>query len=268
MAKSYHIVELRQGSASWHHWRLQGFTATDAKTLMTGSLVTAAKCVVLNKVAALEFGNYGGGYQSEAMLRGIQLEPEARAAYCNEVGVDVFSVCIQHNRYKYMRASLDGLAADGSRVVEIKCGERDYAYARDGKVNSRHKGQLQHILMLTGLKSIDYYCYHPDFGGILIKVPRNQQYINRLRARVNWAGARLNEALVNVKIKENTEERAAEEAKIIATDSRKAVAARTAERATEECDDDETGDGFFIGIAKFIVWGMAIGYAVKTIFDL
>ena len=41
-------------------------------------------------------------------------------------------------------------------------------------------GQLQHILMATGLPAIDFWVYSENEGGILLTVNRNDGYISRL----------------------------------------------------------------------------------------
>jgi predicted phage-related endonuclease len=47
-------------------------------------------------------------------------------------------------------------------------------------VPSHYFGQLQHILAVTGLASIDFWCYQPGCPELLVTVPRNDNYIARL----------------------------------------------------------------------------------------
>ena len=80
-----------------------------------------------------------------------------------------------------LRASVDGLSDDGSMVVEIKCGNSVYRKtAASGRIPDYYYGQLQHVLAVTGLASIDFWCYLPDCPEVLVTVPRNEDYIKRL----------------------------------------------------------------------------------------
>ena len=41
-------------------------------------------------------------------------------------------------------------------------------------------GQLQHILAVTGLEAIDFWCYLPKKPPVLVTVARDEGYIGRL----------------------------------------------------------------------------------------
>jgi hypothetical protein len=81
----------------------------------------------------------------------------------------------------WQRASLDGLSADGERVVEIKCGLATYQSATARQRPARHHyAQLQHILSVTGLPVIDYWCYAPARPSLHLEVRRDETFIDRL----------------------------------------------------------------------------------------
>ena len=121
------------------------------------------------------------GYSNAAMARGTALEPEARKRYEIKSGIRVVPVCLQSLRYEWLRASVDGLAADGSAVVEIKCGESVYrTSSKSLKVPKHYSGQLQHILAVTGLEAIDFFCYLPGRPEVHLRIPRDDRYIERL----------------------------------------------------------------------------------------
>jgi predicted phage-related endonuclease len=65
-------------------------------------------------------------------------------------------------------------------VIEIKCGAKTYDAALDGIVPKHYYGQLQHILMATGLPAIDFWAFSETEGGILLPVNRDDDYIARL----------------------------------------------------------------------------------------
>lgn len=118
------------------------------------------------------------------MQRGSLLEPEARAAYEAHVGVSMPPVCIQSLAVDWLRASLDGLSDDGTRVVEIKCGEGTYRTTeKTGKPPTGYVGQLQHILAITELPEIDFWVYLPNRQPLLVPVNRDEDYIAQMLER-------------------------------------------------------------------------------------
>jgi len=83
----------------------------------------------------------------------------------------------------WQAASLDGLSADGAHVVEIKCGKRAYeTTAKTGTVPKYYFGQLQHILAITELEQIYYCCYWPRLRPVILRIDRDDEYIEKLIA--------------------------------------------------------------------------------------
>ena len=171
----YTIVELEQGTPAWLEWRSQGIGASNAPTIMGENPWKSAGQLLKEKV---------GGKKTDsnaAMDRGSMLEPEARRLYEAKVGVQVVPVCLQSVEEAWLRSSLDGLARDGSTVVEIKCGESVYRKSSTTRtVPGYYFGQLQHILAVTNLPAIDFWCYVPNRPEVHLTVARDEGYISRL----------------------------------------------------------------------------------------
>ncbi len=171
----YTIVDLQQGTPAWLEWRNQGIGASDAPTIMGENPWKNPSQLLQEKCGTKKTGS------NEAMNRGSDLEPEARRLYEIKVGVQVVPVCLQSTGIEWLRASLDGLAVDGSAVVEIKCGESVYRKSSTSrKVPGYYFGQLQHILAVTNLPSIDFWCYLPSRPEVHLNVGRDENYISRL----------------------------------------------------------------------------------------
>jgi len=173
------IVELQQGTTEWREWRHNGIGASDASTIMgENRFKSAAQLLNEKRGRAQDHG------QNAAMARGTELEPEARRLYIAKTGREVRPICLQSTRYDWLRASLDGFAINYDAVVEIKCGQSAYrTAAQTGSVPDYYYGQMQHILAVTGLDSLDFWCYWPGCPSILIPVPRNPDYVERLLDR-------------------------------------------------------------------------------------
>ncbi len=171
----YKIVDLDQGSPEWHAWRSRGIGASDAPAIMDENPWKSREWLLKEKL------NESKVRMNEAMRRGTQLEPEARSRYERFTGIKVRPVCLESKEIDWMRASLDGLAHDGNTVIEIKCGTSAYKHATNkGRPPGYYIGQLQHILAVTGLSRIDFWCYLPGRPEIHLPIDRDDGYIERL----------------------------------------------------------------------------------------
>lgn len=171
----YTFIKHEQGSAEWLAWRRGGFGGSDISSLMGENRFRSRQQVIAEKHGHMR------SESSEAMTRGTRLEPIAREAYNRRTGHQVEPACIQHNQYTWARVSLDGIRADGTRAVEIKCGESSFdKVVRSRRVPGYYFGQLQHILFVTGLDVVDYWAFDPRKGGILLEVRKDENYIARI----------------------------------------------------------------------------------------
>ena len=175
MSAIFLITEIQQSTQAWHDWRRKGIGATDARAVRAGG--KGAQDLLRVKTGKKEERDY----QSAAMIRGKTLEPEARAAYIDEVRITVTPACVENIKTPWLRSSLDGISNDEKTIVEIKCGERIYNSVKsNGKVPQEYVPQTQHILAATGLESLDFWCYSPGSDGIRIQVFRDEEYIREL----------------------------------------------------------------------------------------
>lgn len=173
---AYTIVNLQQGTTEWLEWRSNGIGASDAPAIMGENPWKSSAHLLSEKLGTAE--KFGG---NAAMAKGTVLEPEARRRYEVFSNVCVAPACLQSNKLSWQRASVDGLAADGNAVVEIKCGESVYKRtASSQQVPSYYIGQLQHILAVTGLPYIDFFCWLPNLPEIHLSIKRDDHYIARL----------------------------------------------------------------------------------------
>ena len=114
------------------------------------------------------------------MRKGTKLEPKARDLYIEFTGIEVNPLCLQDKKDPWLIASMDGISKDFKHIVEIKCGESAYWQAAKNIVPDYYYGQLQHQMMITGLKEVDYWCYWPGYEPKLQTVKRDENYIKLL----------------------------------------------------------------------------------------
>ena len=122
-------------------------------------------------------------------IRFIQTPPVLYVAAVLRVVFGVVLVCAAPGSraptfLRVFGASLDGLAINHDSVVEIKCGDSVYRRTSQSRcVPDYYYGQMQHILAVTGLDSLDFWCYWPGCPELLILVARDDGYIECLLNR-------------------------------------------------------------------------------------
>ena len=172
----YARLSLDQGSAKWHSWRNGIIGASDAPVIMGENPWKSAARLLAEKNGLHE--RFRG---NEKTRRGAALEPTARSLYELRNKMKVPPAVLQRLDRLWQCASVDGLDGTGSRVVEIKCGEGVYRHVERYRAPpTYYVGQLQHILAVTDLNVIHLFCYWPGNPELLIDVPRDQKYIDRL----------------------------------------------------------------------------------------
>lgn len=190
------IVQLDQRTDDWHCWRSgKGkFALPDGGPRMTATMLNAIMNVspYQNKHGLwMEMtGRIGPTKVNPAMLRGIKYEAEARACYNQMTGNQAVEACIEHDKYAWAAASLDGLDSLAGRLVEIKIpGKEDIALVRDkGLVPEKYKPQVHWQLFNCGTEvdQNDFFVYDPDEKkGYLVEVPHDLEYEQRLFEEAN-----------------------------------------------------------------------------------
>jgi hypothetical protein len=122
------------------------------------------------------------------MERGNELEPRARDYYELATGNTVVETgfCL-NDKYNY-GVSPDGLIGDNGGI-EIKCPSPPVhvAYLRAGVLPTKYKQQVQGCLLVTEREYWDFLSYHPSMPAMLVRVERDDDYIELLQAEVEKA---------------------------------------------------------------------------------
>ena len=163
------IERLQQNTPEWHRWRMQGIGASDAPVIMGETAFKTPRTLWSIKTGRRQEAPAG-----PAARRGRELERFARRAYERQTGICVEPLCLVHEEFEWMRASLDGLSFDGSTLLEIKCplSFRDRASAQEGRIPTQYHAQLQHQLEVSGASQAHYWSFDGT-DGILVEIPQN-----------------------------------------------------------------------------------------------
>lgn len=171
----YFELDLVQGSDEWHEWRKGIVGASDSPVILG---LDPWKSVYQKWQEKL--GLKDPEPPTERMLRGIELEPKARECYEKMTGIKMNPSVFQSNFYPWMGASLDGISEDRSKGLEIKClSEKGHAMAKNGEIPRNYYVQLQHLMVVTGLGSWDYFSFDGK-EGIIVECTRNNSFIKTI----------------------------------------------------------------------------------------
>jgi putative phage-type endonuclease len=179
------IKDIEQGSQEWLQLRLGIATASNFKKIITSTGVESKSL----KDYAFELASDSlltepeASFQSEAMIRGNELEEEARSYYSfvNDVKIDQVTF-IKKDEIGY---SPDGLIGENG-VIEIKCPlkKNHLKYLIDNKLPSEYKPQVQGGLHISEREYCDFISYHPLFKDdkkmFVVRVYRDEEYIKKL----------------------------------------------------------------------------------------
>jgi hypothetical protein len=167
--------------------------------------------------------NGGCGFQSVAMLRGLQLEPVALAVYESKLGMPIVKGeemgLLIHSNFQYLAASLDGCLLDGT-PVEVKTvnnipqGKTIREAANEKglvknfflvpshsglqlKKNHKYYGQIQGQLEIANRDECHLVVFHNEHDWEVVVVPRSREYWSRILPKLDqfWNESLLPEIL-------------------------------------------------------------------------
>jgi putative phage-type endonuclease len=149
-------------------------------------------------------------FENPAMKRGKRKEPIARKAYEALTGRTMKPICVEHNKFPWLRASLDGWNEKDGIILEIKCmGDWNHAKVlKTHEVPWYYKAQGMHQLLATDRAHkvhwwfwTDSDTFPPEEQSVLVEMERDQEYLDKLFFEEARAMAELEE--IRSRCKEN-----------------------------------------------------------------
>jgi hypothetical protein len=174
------ISQAIQGTTDWLIQRIGVVTASNFSKVFTtaGKLSTSRDGLINQLIAENLLQKPTETFKSDAMQRGNDLEPEARALAELMLGVDIEETgLIKMDDYE-IGCSVDGLFNDTG--IEIKCpnASTHIAYLRKGKLPTTYVHQVQGTMLVLDLSEYWFLSYHPELEPLLIKVKRDDKLLN------------------------------------------------------------------------------------------
>jgi len=124
-------------------------------------------------------------YQNSSMLRGKEMEAEARQLYQLITGNEVQEVgfCLADDS-KY-GASPDGMIT-GKGSIELKCPKlaTHVEYLLNNELPTEYFQQVQGQLLVTGYEWVDFMSYYPGIKPLIIRVNRDKKFLRTLEAEL------------------------------------------------------------------------------------
>jgi len=191
--------ENTQRTDEWYLARMGRFTASTVKNILMAPSTKGYQDEI-KRVAFERLTNTSpDSFESEWMTRGKELEQEA----INHYQATTFSIvepCGFFPFGEWMGASPDGLVGDDG-LVEVKCPKYNTMidYLLDGKVPKDYYTQMQMQMLCTDRKWCDFVAYHPGLRLLIIRVERDQEFIDNMTEQVNAATTKVIEILNKLK---------------------------------------------------------------------
>jgi hypothetical protein len=181
---SFTLLHCQQRSDEWRQARAGRLTGSNAHCVTAkgkgGEALTRRDLryrIALERITGRQEAD---DYLSFDMRRGIDLEPQAIAAYSAFTAVEVLRTGFISSNSLPIGCSLDGHVADFSAIIEIKCSKSalhiKHWLHRDEFVHENWQ-QIAHNLWVTGAKSCDLVSFNPTVPSRLrllrVEVPRS-----------------------------------------------------------------------------------------------
>ena len=191
---------LDQGTVEWLRERAGLVTASAIANVMMGKQTAGRQNYMAQLICERLTGEPVETFKSDAMLRGTELEPQARAFYELETGLEVQQIGFIPHPTLEAGASPDGLVgSDG--LVEIKCPERTKHIKNlmGGTIDKGYALQMQWQMECTGHEWCDFVSFNPEFPDHLkihiTRVERDAEVCAELTAGVTTFLAEMQDRL-------------------------------------------------------------------------
>lgn len=186
------ITDFEQQTDEWHAAKLGMFSGSDFHVFLGDSKTKKEK--LWEKVAERRFlDSDDEDFFSPYTERGNMLEPEARRMYSaiNEVDVKEVGLVEAEGEFDgYAVCSPDGLVGEDG-IIEIKTlSAKFFLYyteidEKTGKprnyIRPEHRTQCQYNMFITERQWCDLVYYHSRAGVYVIRLKRDEEYIERIK---------------------------------------------------------------------------------------
>lgn len=177
------IHDVQQGTSEWLSLRMGIPTASCFAQIITPTGKESAQAdTYMNKLLAeILTGKPAEFEQTDWMQRGNDLEDAAAQFYAFQDDIELQKVGFVTDINRMIGCSPDRLIRDDG-LLEIKCPApwTHVDYLLNKSIDQKYYPQIQGQLFITGRKWCDIISYHPEMAPVIIRVNRNEEYIDKL----------------------------------------------------------------------------------------
>ena len=194
------IIECIQGTAEWYKAKCGIPSASNFNMIITidGKLSKQRQKYLYRLAGETLTGISEESYQNEAMLRGKEMEAEARELYqlITNKKVEEVGFCLADG----YGASPDGLVGKEG-LLEVKCPNMatHIGYLLGNVLPTDYFQQCQGQLLVTGRKWVDFLSYFPGLRPFIIRVNRDEKFLKALRMELEVFCVELKDIINKIK---------------------------------------------------------------------
>jgi len=196
-------VDIEQGTDEWKSLRCGLPSASKFSEIITtsGDRSKSVTKYIYTLAGESISGQRQEIFQSQAMLRGVELEPEARAMYefMKDVDVEQVGFCFMNEDRKF-GCSPDGLVGDdGMLEIKVPLVHTHIDYLFKGKMPTTYFQQVQGQMYVCDRKWCDFMSYSPSLKPFLIRVYRDDDFIEKLAVELEYMCSQIEEVIKKIK---------------------------------------------------------------------
>jgi len=181
------IDDIEQGTDEWQNVRHGIPTASCFDMLITTKGEPSAQYQkYLYTLAGQRItGEKAPSFQSEAMKRGTELEPDARKLFemVHDVEVKKVGFVYQDDR-RLWGCSPDGLMEGCGLELKSPLIHTHIEYLFKNALPTEYKQQVQGSMLITGFSYWWFMSYYPGLKPLILKIQRDDEYCARLKVRL------------------------------------------------------------------------------------
>lgn len=196
------VFDCQQGSWDWHQARLGIVTASEFQTVLTkgrgGEESKTRRTYMLKLIGERLTGEASEQFSNIHTDRGHEMEAEARDLY--SMLRDAEPRMVGFLRRGEVGASPDSLVGDdGLLEIKTKLPHLHLDLLLAGELPKEHKAQCQGQLWISGRQWLDFLSYWPGLPPFLVRVERDDPYIEALAKSVGDFVTEMHAAIERIK---------------------------------------------------------------------
>ena len=175
------VVDIRQRTPEWHAWRQEGLSASHCATIM-GQNPQVTRLKLWRMLVGID--PWPDLSRIPQVRRGVKLEPLALQAFEDKYGKMGLPICGEMDEHPFIRASFDGLLADGSPVEIKNLSESNHLQVLSLREKSDfyqlYRWQVMHQLIVSGGRRGYLWFWSPKHEPVCLVVDRDDLLVRRI----------------------------------------------------------------------------------------